>query len=190
MGTTAVLNTDRKLRLTRKHVYVLLDAGLLGDARYDLIDGELIQKMPQNPPHVCSVQATVHLLGDIFGRKQVGSQGPIVVDETNEPEPDVYVLKNPLRSYKSTPTTEEVLLVVEISDSTIHVDRNVKMKLYGDAGIQEYWVVDLNKSRVIVHRDPDEDGYGSIETYTEGGISPLAAPDSSISVVELLSDEE
>jgi Uma2 family endonuclease len=190
MGTTVLLTTDRKLRLTRKHVYTLLDAGLLGDARYDLIDGELIQKMPQNPSHVCSVQAAVHLLGDIFGRKQVGSQGPIVIDETNESEPDVYVLKNSLRSYKTTPTTEDVLLVVEISDSTIRIDRNAKMKLYGDAGIQEYWIVDLNKGRVIVHRDPDDDGYGSIETFTDGEISPLAAPDSSISVVELLFDEE
>jgi Uma2 family endonuclease len=186
MGTTVLLSADRKLRLTRKHVYTLLDAGLLGDARYDLIDGELIQKMPQKPPHVRSLRATTHLLEDIFGREQVGSQGPVVIDETNEPEPDVYVLKESLLSYATTPTTEDVVLVVEISDSTISMDRNAKMRIYGAAGIQEYWVVDVNKRRVIVHRDPEEDGYGSIETFTDGEISPLGSPGSTIAALSLL----
>ncbi len=186
MGTTVILSADRKLRLTRKHVYVLLDAGLLGDARYDLIDGELIQKMSQKPPHVRSLRATTHLLEDIFGREQVGSQGPVVIDETNEPEPDVYVLKESLLSYEGTPTVEDVVLVVEISDSTISTDKNIKMKLYGSAGVQEYWVVDVNKRRVIVHRDPEEDGYGSIETLSEGEISPLASPGSIVAVTALL----
>jgi Uma2 family endonuclease len=187
MGATVVLETDRKLRLTREHASALLNAGLLNDGRYELLAGDLIQKMLQNPPHTQSCRKTTFALEDVFGREQVGSQGPVVIDETNEPEPDVYVLRGSLLTYAETPTAADVLLIVEVSDTTLSVDRNEKMRLYGGAGVPEYWVVDVNRRRVIVHRGPQEDGYGSIETLSEtASVRPLAAPNSEITVASLL----
>lgn len=187
MGTTAALETDRRLRLTRKHVYALLNAGLLGDGRYELLSGELIQKMPQNKPHVNALRRTLSVFEDTFGRDIVGSQSPVIIDETNEPEPDVFLVRAPLLDYPDNPEAGEVLLLVEISDSTLRVDRTEKMVMYGSAGIPEYWVLDVNRRRLIVHREPQEDGYGSIETMGEDStIVPLAAPDASILVSSLL----
>jgi Uma2 family endonuclease len=187
MGATIAVETDRKLRLTRAHVSALLNAGLLNDGRYELLAGDLILKMPQNPPHTQSCRKTTFALEDIFGREQVGSQGPVAIDATNEPEPDVYVLQESLLTYSETPTSADVRLIVEVSDSTLSVDRNEKMRLYGGGGIPEYWVVDVNRRRVIVHRDPQEDGYGSIETLSEtASVRPLSAPNDEVAVVSLL----
>lgn len=187
MGTIATIETDRKLRLTRNHVYALLNAGLLDGGRYELIEGELIEKMLQNPPHRHSCRKATIALEDVFSRERVDSQGPIVIDETNEPEPDVYVLQASLLSYESTPLASDVELIVEMSDSTLRVDRTEKMLMYGSAGIPEYWVLDVNRRRLIVHREPQEDGYGSFDTLGEDStVVPLAAPNASILVSSLL----
>ena len=187
MGTTATLETDRKLRLTRKHVYALLDAGLLDDGRYELLSGELIQKMPQNKPHANALRRTLNVFEDTFGRDFIGSQSPIIIDDTNEPEPDVFLVRSSFVGYLDNPEASEVLLIVEISDTTLRIDRTEKMLMYGSAGIPEYWVLDVNRRRLIVHREPQDDGYGSIETFGEDStIASLSAPNSQIHVASLL----
>lgn len=170
MGTQPLVESygvERTLRLTRSHVAALLHAGLLEEARYELRDGLLVEKMPQNKPHVVACRRATHLLEDRFGRAYVGSQAPVVLDEANEPEPDAFVTRLPLEDYPDNPRASEVVLVVEVSDATLRLDRTEKAERYAKAGIPEYWLVDINSRRVIVHREPGEDGYGQVQTFRE-----------------------
>jgi Uma2 family endonuclease len=96
-------------------VAVLLNAGLLEEARYELLNGALVEKLPQNKPHVVSCRRVTHVLEDCFGRQRVGAQAPIMLDEINEPEPDAYVTRLPLEDYPDNPTARDVVLVVDVN---------------------------------------------------------------------------
>lgn len=187
----AAPSMPRRLRLTRAHVAALMEAGLVQEARYELRDGELLEKMPQNKPHVISCRRTTHALEDRFGRARVGSQAPVVLDEVNEPEPDVFVTCLPLEDYPGNPGASEVLLLIEVSDTTLRLDRTEKAERYAQAGIPEYWVLDVPGRRVLVHREPGPDGYGSIQSHTEPAtLSFLAFPEAPpVSLTELLPPE-
>ena len=183
MSTT----TERRLRLTRPHVAALLDAGLIEEARYELCDGELLEKMPQKKSHATACRRTTHLLGDQFGRDRVGSQAPIVLDELNEPEPDVFVTRLAVEDYPDNLSASEVVLVVEVSDATLRTDRTEKAERYAAAGIPEYWIVAVNERQVIVHRQPSLGIYGLVQTLGESDtVVPLAAPSLPLSVRDLL----
>jgi len=127
----------------------------------------------------------------IFGAS-VQSQAPIGVgeiDEHNDPEPDVTVLKELLTAYlyrEPDPRTD-VLLAIEIADSTLRGDTTTKASMYSSSGVQEYWVVSIPDRQVIVHRSPTTGGYKAKQTFAEGDtVSPLAAPTVEIKVSDLL----
>ncbi len=187
MAVPSISETGRTFRLTRAHVAVLLEAGLVEQARYELLNGVLVEKMPQNKPHVSSCRRTTHALEDRFGRDRVGAQAPIVLDDLNEPEPDVFVTRLPLEDYPDNPPASEVLLVVEVADAALRTDRTDKAESYARSGIPEYWVVDVNGRRVIVHREPASDGYCFVNTLNEtDSISPLHAEAQVLDVRDLL----
>lgn len=187
MASPPAFEPPRRLLLTRAHVAVLLNAGLLEEARYELLNGALVEKMPQNKPHVVSCRRVTHALEDCFGRERVGAQAPIMLDEINEPEPDSYVTRFPLEDYPDNPTARDVVLVVEVSDTTLRVDRTDKAESYARAGILEYWIVDVNGRRLILHQQPTEDGYGSIQILDENGaVLPLMAQGEPFAIRDLL----
>lgn len=169
----------------------LVDNDLLTPGRFELIEGEILFKMGQSRLHVFLVARIIEIMTSIFGAS-VQSQAPIGVgeiDEHNDPEPDVTVLKELLTAYlyrEPDPRTD-VLLAIEIADSTLRGDTTTKASMYSSSGVQEYWVVSIPDRQVIVHRSPTTGGYKAKQTFAEGDtVSPLAAPTVEIKVSDLL----
>lgn len=166
---------------------MMAEAGLFSDGRYELLEGEIVKIMP-NEPHTFVNSELVFLLANIFGSAYVRVPSSLWASETSEPEPDVSVTVKPRREYLKTgiPPGSEFRLVVEVSDSTLWRDKGQKAKLYATAGVPEYWVVNLTGRTVIVHRRPVGEDYQSIVTYNENeSISPEAAPDHTIALSEI-----
>ena len=167
----------RRLRLTRGDCAVLEQYGQYEKKKAELIEGDLVEKMGKKRPHTNTSSALSRWLFGIFSF--VNSETPIDVapddNPTSLPEPDLIVLnKLILETY---PKPEDLLLVVEISDSSLRFDLTVKAGLYARAGILDYWVVDVLGHRIGIHRDPQSGVYQSIKWYEVGEtVSPLAAP--------------
>jgi Uma2 family endonuclease len=170
-------------RWTRDECADLAAAGLFEKERLELVDGELISKMGKNRPHVNSWKLMLIWLQEAFGPEFVDAEAPIDVAPSdhalNEPVPDLVVLRRDTTSFTSAnPQPDDILLLVEIADSSLHFDRAVKAALYARAGIMEYWVLDVNGRRLFCHREPDGGRYQSVVVYSEHeSLAPLAASD-------------
>ena len=188
----AQLPADARRKLTRQDCRALAEAGLLEGERFELIDGELIRKMPKSRLHSLVLLRLVACLRNIFGQWHVEQEVSInlsaVLDATNEPEPDAIVLKRPSADFpQDNPGPADILLVAEVSVTTREYDLGAKAALYASAGIEEYWVLDLPESRIVVHRHPEGDRYSSIVAYAiDEPVSPVAAKSASIQIQDLL----
>ena len=171
------------------------DLGAFGfETRLELIEGEIIRKMPQNEPHTWAIRAVEEALRSAFmPGHDVRTQLPLVLGLRSKPEPDIAVVIGSFNDYKRRhPTT--AVLVVEVSDSTLALDRTTKAALYARAGIEDYWIVNLPDSVLEVHRQPaamtDQPlghHYRSITRLVPTDtIAPLGLPDVSIAVRSLL----
>ena len=161
--------------------------------KFELIEGEIFQKMTQNEPHAVTLSLTEFALSGVFPNCYVRGQQPMILGETNKPEPDLAVVPGAPRDYlASHPTTAE--LVVEISDATLKIDQTTKAAIYARAQIAEYWIVNLVERTLEVRRQPSPmegeplgHGYRSTQILLPGeSIAPLGAPNSQIGVDELL----
>ena len=183
--------TPNRIRWTRAQCDAIREAGVL-TGRYELIDGEIISKMGQKPPHAAVVGLVFQWLVAVFGARFVRVQATIDVAQAdptyNEPEPDVAVTQHSVDAYFARhPGPADLELVVEVSDTTLRFDRTTKAALYSRAGIREYWVLDLAGRALYVHRGPGADGYTGIVHYSvEEAVSPLARPEASVRVSDLL----
>lgn len=182
----------RRKRWTRDDVWKIAEAGLIEPQRFELIDGVLIEKMPQARRHANSLTLMALWLSKVFGELRVEQRVSIDVrpeaNRINEPEPDAIVTRGMLADYReSHPGPEDILLAVEISDSTLSFDRGAKAALYAQAGIPDYWVFDTNGRRLIVHRQPEGGRYTEVIAYFEGeSVAPLAAPGHAMPVSNLI----
>ncbi len=174
--------TPPRKRLTRGDCAVLQMAGQLDYQRHELIDGDLIEKMPKNWTHTYALIILQAWLAQVFGPLFVAQEAPINVspedNPTSEPEPDLVVFKRPASEF-TTPKRSpgELSLVIEVSDTTLQFDKKIKAALYARAGITEYWVFDINGRRLGVHRDPRGGEYESVAWFGEKErVEPLAAP--------------
>jgi Uma2 family endonuclease len=174
-------------RWTRAERERLEDLGLLNGERWELIEGELLLKMPKKRPHVQALAILTRWLMSVFA-DGVNTEAPIDVspedNPTSEPEPDLIVLRPDYGDpWSAVPRPADVLLVVEISDTTLEFDATVKAGLYARSGLREYWVVDVQGQRLIVHRNPAGGRWQSIAAYNAGeSVSPLAAPGNAFAV--------
>jgi Uma2 family endonuclease len=156
--------------------------GLWNRDRLELIDGELITKMPKKRPHVVVFMSVMKWLASRMDPMYLNLESPIDVapqdNPTSEPEPDMAVLAKPGTEYMgANPPASDVRLVIEVSDSTLAFDLGPKARLYARAAIPEYWVFDIGGRRLIVHRDPQEGIYSSVTAYAEGeSVFPLSLP--------------
>ena len=177
-------------RFTVDEYYGMARAGILGeDDRVELIDGEIVETAPIGPEHAGSVIGLNDLFMRQFGdRAQVSVQNPIRLDEHNEPEPDFALVRRRADSYRlAHPTPADILLVIEVADTTLATDRGIKMPLYARYAISEAWVIDLQHELVLVHREPAADGYRLVSTARRGELlRPLAFPDREVAVDDLL----
>jgi len=164
---------------------------LLEGQQLELVNGELINKMGKNRRHVSSLALMYLWLTHAFPGRNVNSDTSIDVapedNPTSEPQPDLIVLRGPTTDYTTNPRPSDLYLVIEISDSSLHFDLTIKAGLYARAGIIEYWVVDTNARRIIVHRDPQDGVYRSVVVYgADEKLSPLAAPGAELCVGEVI----
>ncbi len=159
----------KRHRFTADEYHKMVEVGLLReDARVELIGGEIVEMSPIGWRHADCVnrlnKILIRLVGD---RYEVNVQNPIALGEDDEPQPDLALAKED-PSRRRLPGPEEALLVVEVSDTTLAYDRNVKLPLYAGAGISEAWIVDLQNRKVEIHTNPGPDGYQGILEVNPG----------------------
>lgn len=170
----------------------VFESGLLDGTQYELLNGEIFEKMPKGVEHGDAVIVLLETLGNIFGFRHLQTQRQINIgerDEFNDPEPDIAVLKNPLRSYRNGGIVpqEDVLVAIEVAKSYLPDDLGFKAQIYARNGVREYWVANIEARTLHVHRQPSEIGYELVRVLRPGDmVSPPAAPDAVLSVSELL----
>jgi len=153
-------------RLTVADFQKMNEAGILDSkARIELIDGELVDMSPIGPSHAGTVNYLSRQLTFAVGdRGLIATQTPIVLDEHNQPQPDITVLKFNCHFYRqSHPRSEDILLLVEVADSSTRVDRNEKILRYARFGIPECWLVDIPQKVLEIYRNPGPRGFQIIQ---------------------------
>ena len=139
-------------------------------ARIELLDGEIVEMSPAKSKHAGMIIRLTRLLGKSLGAKAaISIQNPISLNPYSEPEPDVAVLKPRPDDYsESHPVPEDILFLIEVSDTTLAKDRKVKLPLYAKAGIPEVWIVDLEGEQVEVYTEPGPEGYSQMKVFAKG----------------------
>jgi Uma2 family endonuclease len=163
-------------RFTVHDYHRMGEAGILHeDDRVELIEGEIVEMAAIGTRHFTCVNGLTRLLVRGVGDAAIVSvQNPVRLDEHTEPQPDLTVLR--VRDYReSLPKPEDVLLLIEVSDTTLSYDRGVKLPLYARAGIREVWIVDLVGEVIERRTDPSADGYRGFEKVRRGGKIESAA---------------
>jgi Uma2 family endonuclease len=168
----------------------MVDAGILREGeRVELIRGEIIRMSPINPPHNGTIHRANHFLSRIVGDDAiVGVQGSIRLDEYDEPKPDLYLLR-PKEDFYTTRHAgpADILLIIEVAGSSLEYDRTIKMQLYAETGVPEYWISDLQSDCVTAYSDQDNAAYRTVRQFRRGEkLSPRLLPACVIPVDALL----
>lgn len=153
-----VVGTRRKFTIAEYHQ--LVDLGFFTENdRIELIRGEIIEMAPKRTPHsVCNSTLFGELYRLLYDRANVRGQEPITLPSNSEPEPDVVIANKKDDNYLAAhPTVEDIILVIEIADSTLKYDKETKLPLYAEAGINNYWIVNLVDNRLEVYSNPFSD---------------------------------
>lgn len=146
------------------------------DDRIELIKGELIDMAPIGSKHASTVGVLTKLVILAAGEQGfVTSQSPVVLNDDSQPQPDLLLLKWRADYYVSAlPQPGDVLLLIEVSDATLHFDRDIKIPLYAKSGIPEVWLVNLEDATIEVYREPSPEGYKlMLRPSREDAISPI-----------------
>jgi Uma2 family endonuclease len=188
MSYTAT-DPPRRHRLTVADYYRMGEAGILApDARVELIEGEIIDMAPIGSPHVAAVLQLDHLLKEaVKGKALVLVQNPIVLGDYSAPQPDLALLRPRADYYRSAlARPADVLLIVEVAQSSLRFDRDDKIPLYARHGIPEAWLVDLEAQRLVRYRDPREGEYTSIdEPELKSPLALAALPETRLDLAAL-----
>jgi Uma2 family endonuclease len=175
-------------RFTVHDYHRMGEVGILHeDDRIELIEGDLVEMTAIGTRHFSCVNGLTRLLVRSVGDDAIVSvQNPVRLDEYSEPQPDLTVLR--VRDYRqSLPMPEDVLLLIEVSDTTLAYDRNVKLPLYARTGILEVWIVDLPGEVIERHTDPSGDSYRHTERVRRGDrIECSALPDPALTADDVL----
>jgi Uma2 family endonuclease len=176
--STVMQEWPRRHRITVEHYYRMAEAGLFAeDERVELINGEIIDVPPMGSRHAGTVAQLADVLSRaVGGRAMVRAQLPVRLSDDSEPEPDIAVVRFRSDYYKSShPTAADVLLLIEVSDSTLRYDREIKVPLYAQHEIPEIWIVDLPAAEVHFYRSPANGKYAAVSSTAEPGITSIAA---------------
>ncbi|NJM00611.1 MAG: Uma2 family endonuclease [Synechococcaceae cyanobacterium SM2_3_2] len=185
-----------KVRLQNIHLWSvedyhrMIENGLLThDDRVELLEGIVSQMSPKGVSHVIISRWIAERFRERLG---VGSylltQDPITLTEQgSEPEPDITIARGSMFDYtEHHPYPEDILLVIEVADSSIEIDKTIKMPIYARARIQDYWVVDIKAKEITIYRQPVEDSYQAVQAVTgRDRLSPLAFPEIAFQVQDL-----
>lgn len=184
-----VVQVERRL-FTVDEYYQMAEAGILSeDDRVELIEGEIVAMSPIGSRHAACVDRLIQLLFDrVRGRAIIRVQNPIRLSEFSEPEPDLALLQPRADFYaEGHPEPDNVLLVVEVAETSAGSDRTLKVPTYARAGILEVWLIDLADETIEIYREPSPRGYGEIRRAWRGDqLSPQAFPDEQFPVDDVL----
>ena len=159
------------------------------DARVELLNGQIIDMSPIGPFHGGVTKRLNRFFTNLGkGRWIVAVQHPVQLDKHSESQADLMLLKPASNDYTTRhPGPEEVLLLVEVADTSLAYDREEKLRAYGCAGIADVWIVNLTEQTVEVYREPHFAGYTSTTVLRAGDqVAPQAFPDVTVDVAELL----
>ena len=170
--------------------YKMLEAGVFNEnERVELIRGEIIKMSPMGYHHA----GRLNRLNELFFLRlaqtvTIGIQVPVRLNNTSEPQPDVSLLQRRPDFYETQqPQPENVFLLIEVSDTTIKYDREVKVPLYAENNIVEVWLVNLNEECLEVYRQPTANGYEIVQTFQRGeNVTIKALPNVTFTVDEIL----
>jgi Uma2 family endonuclease len=155
--------------LTSVEYYQMMESGIIGEGeRVELILGQIFTMAAKGTRHTVSTTRLITELPMLLHRRAiVRCQEPITLPNNSEPEPDIAIVKLRSDDYvNSHPSPVDIILVIEVADSTIKFDREIKAPLYAAAGISEYWIVNLIDDRLEIYRQPEGNLYTSIEIIT------------------------
>ena len=177
---------------TVQEYHQMSDLGILDPTeRTELIAGQIVIMTAKGTPHVLTLRILATAIENALGDRSavfVSTQDPIRLDNFSEPEPDLALIKGTILDYaQAHPGAEDIYLVIEVADSTLKHDCEVKDKLYARSSIAEYWVIDIKNRQVHIFRDPTPTGYSSQLILTEShSVSPLAFPEMILSISSIL----
>ncbi|HLP90050.1 MAG TPA: Uma2 family endonuclease [Nostocaceae cyanobacterium] len=185
------IKTSTNIRkITVSEYHQIAEAGIFHpEERLELIAGQIINKSPQGTKHPATITRTQRILNQRLGDKVlIRTQSPVTLDNYSEPEPDIAIVKpHPLDYEDHHPYSSEVFLIIEIADTSLKFDREIKSLAYAKSGVIDYWVLDVNGHKLYVYRLPNAAGYQSEGILSENlTISPLAFPECEIRINELL----
>ena len=177
-------------RFTVDEYHRMGEAGIFReDDRVELIRGRIVEMSPIGRRHAGCVNYLNNTLARLLGPRAVVSvQNPVITDADGEPQPDVALLEPRPGFYGDRhPAPGDILLLIEVADSSLDYDRGEKIPLYAEAGVREVWLVNLAGKAVEVYRDPREGHYRDVHPARRGEtIAPLAFPDVALQVEEIL----
>ena len=189
-GGMAVEVATARRKFTREEYHRMGEVGILKPTdRVELIRGEIVEMSPAGRRHRAFVDNLNGLLTPrLAGRAIVSVQNSIVLSDDTEPQPDVQLLRRRAVPYKEREAfSEDTLLLIEVAESSLRYDRSTKLRLYAEAGIPEYWIVDCAAEAVEIHRSPRGEGYQDVLRVTEAGatVSPQAFPDVTLTLAQI-----
>lgn len=174
---SAAYDIVQRHRLTVAEYHRMAETGIFSpDARVELIEGEVIDMPPIGSPHAGTVGFLGKRLEYAAGNLSlVFVQNPIFLDMNNEPQPDLMLLRPRPDFYRSShPTPADVFLIVEVADTSLAYDTQIKLPLYARYGIPEVWLADLSNRRFLVHRTPAAAGFQEVQPLSDlSAVSPL-----------------
>lgn len=179
-------------KFNRQDYHHLLEVGVLqpGD-RVELIQGEIIQMSPISSLHAAHVNRLNYLFAQKFGSQVlIAVQNPVILDDYSEPQPDIALLRPREDFYAAGhPQVEDIFLLVEVANTTLEVDRQIKIPLYASSGIQEVWLVNTRDQSLEVYRCPLGNTYQEVQVLNaEARVKLLALPLVELAVAEILGD--
>jgi Uma2 family endonuclease len=165
----------------------MIEAGILENRSVELLNGEIIDMVPEGPEHAQSSSDTADYLKALLGsRAKVRDGHPITLSNHSEPEPDIAIVRPLGKTYRLRhPYAEDIFWLIEYSNTSLAKDLEAKRKIYAASEIQEYWLVDLRNRCLRVFRNPVEGNYLTETTLTTGSISPLTFAEVVVSVQRL-----
>ena len=179
-------------RFTVKEYYAMAEAGILTENdRVELLNGEIIAMPPIGSWHAGHVNRFIRLLGvPLLQRAMISIQGQVRLSDDSEPEPDAMLLKPREDDYTGGhPGPEDVLLLIEVADTTVDYDRGAKLTAYARAGIREVWIVVRKERRIELYTEPSEGGYANVRRVVRGQrIAPKAFPDIVLEVDKVITE--
>ena len=168
---------------------IIASGALPEDDRVELIDGEILQMSPIGTRHAACVARLTTVFAPLVAQGVIlWVQNPVVIADFDEPQPDVALLRPSEDAYaRQRPTADDILLLVEVADTSLEYDHGIKVPRYAAGGVGEVWLVDLNAERVVTFREPRLDGYGVIRIAgAEDTLVPQALPDVPVPVTTIL----